>query len=268
MPESNPRRPTLLAADSRCGIADPIQKDFLQRLEHRANRRGPDPRPRAAQRRRASRSRLAPRFAPARRAMASNLRPGRRRATPSRESSDKPGRPVSFLRMLSARRAGRRRVPLRSRRAGIFTSSSAGCRSVELRERPTNSPPKFRGPPLIRISRGPIAIKTTRSIFASDRLSSIGINANGGGTFKRLAPELLLSQTDPYVNCSTWKLPRWFEPRGRPPLSYHSKASRWTSCATSMRVQSAYPGQEFVLDLEQYPEARGWLRSIFRDANR
>ena len=114
----------------------------------------------------------------------------------------------------------------------------------------------------------PDRYKNNTLYLASDRLSSISLNASGGGTFKRLAPELTLSQTEPYVNCSTWKLPRWFEPRGRPPLSYHSKASRWTSCATSMRVQSAYPGQEFVLDLEHYPEARGWLRSIFRDANR
>ncbi|MGA6974063.1 MAG: hypothetical protein WBY93_20725 [Candidatus Binatus sp.] len=114
----------------------------------------------------------------------------------------------------------------------------------------------------------PDRYKNNMVYLASDRLSSIAIKANGGGTFERLAPSLILSKTDPYVNCSTWELPRWFEPRGRPPLSYHSKASRWTICATSMRVQSAYPGQEFVLDLEQYPEARGWLRSIFRDANR
>jgi hypothetical protein len=33
-----------------------------------------------------------------------------------------------------------------------------------------------------------------------------------------------------------------------------------------MRLQSVGRGQEFVLDVEQYPEARGWLRSIFRAA--
>jgi hypothetical protein len=114
----------------------------------------------------------------------------------------------------------------------------------------------------------PDRFKNNTLYFASDRLSSIGIDAAGAGTFARHAPRLTLSQTDPYVNCSTWRLPRLFEPRGRPALSYHSKASRWTSCATSMSVQSAYPGQEFVLDLENYPEARGWLRSIFRDAKR
>ncbi len=114
----------------------------------------------------------------------------------------------------------------------------------------------------------PDRYKNNTLYFASDRLSSIGINTSGAGTFDRLGPELILSQTDPYINCSTWRLPRWFVPCGRAPLSYHSKPARWTDCATSVRVQSAYPGQEFVLDADQYPEAHAWLRSIFRAANR
>jgi len=114
----------------------------------------------------------------------------------------------------------------------------------------------------------PDRYKNNTLYFASDRLSSIRIDASGGGTFDRLEPELILSQTDPYINCSTWRLRRWFDPGERVPLSYHAKASRWTDCATSMRLQSAYPGQEFVLDVGQYPEAHAWLRSIFRAANR
>jgi hypothetical protein len=65
-----------------------------------------------------------------------------------------------------------------------------------------------------------------------------------------------------------WQLPRWFNPVERTPLSYHSKPARWTYCSTSMRLQSVGRGQEFVLDVEQYPEARAWLRSIFRAARR
>ncbi len=114
----------------------------------------------------------------------------------------------------------------------------------------------------------PDRYKNNTLYFASDRLSSIRIDASGGGTFERLAPELILSQTDPYIGCSTWRLPRWFDPAGRAPLSYHGKASRWTDCETSMRLQSVGRGQEFVLDVDQYPEARAWLRSIFRAANR
>ena len=114
----------------------------------------------------------------------------------------------------------------------------------------------------------PERYKNNTLYFASDRLSSVGINASGAGTFERLVPELILSQTDPYLGCSRWRLPRWFAPNGRPALSYHSKEARWTQCADSVRLQSAYPGQEFVLDVDQYPEARAWLRSIFRAATR
>jgi hypothetical protein len=114
----------------------------------------------------------------------------------------------------------------------------------------------------------PERYKNNTLYFASERLSSVRIDASGAGTFDRLAPGLILSQTDPYLQCSQWRLPRWFHPDGRPPLSYHSKAERWTNCATSVRVQSAYPGQEFVLDVDQYPKARAWVRSIFRAANR
>jgi hypothetical protein len=110
----------------------------------------------------------------------------------------------------------------------------------------------------------PDRYKNNTLYFASDHLSSIGVEASGAGTFDRFRPDLVLTQTDPYTNCSTWRLPRWFAPGGRPALSYHSRAARWTDSAKSVRVQSAYPGQEFVLDVDQYSEARAWLRSIFR----
>jgi hypothetical protein len=100
--------------------------------------------------------------------------------------------------------------------------------------------------------------------FASDRLTSLGINASGAGTFDQITPELTLTETG--SNCSVWRLPRWFEPRGRPPLTYHGAPARWTNCGTSMRLRSVGRGQEFVLDVEQYPEARDWLRSIFSAA--
>ena len=70
----------------------------------------------------------------------------------------------------------------------------------------------------------PERYKNNTLYLASDRLSSVGVDASGAGTFERLVPELILSQTDPYVGCSRWRLPRWFAPNGRPALSYHSKA--------------------------------------------
>jgi hypothetical protein len=109
----------------------------------------------------------------------------------------------------------------------------------------------------------PERFKNNTLYFASEQLSSIGVAVNGGGMFERIRPELILTQTDPYVGCSIWSLPRWFAPGRRPALSYHSKAARWTECSTSVRLRSAYPGQEFVLDVEEYPEAREWVRAIF-----
>jgi putative DNA base modification enzyme with NMAD domain len=113
----------------------------------------------------------------------------------------------------------------------------------------------------------PERYKNNTLYFASDRLSSIGgLKTRGAGTFDRIRPKLILTETD--SNCSVWQLPRWFHPNGRPALSYHSKPTRWTDCEDSMRLQSVGRGQEFVLDVDQYPEARAWLRSIFRAANR
>jgi hypothetical protein len=112
----------------------------------------------------------------------------------------------------------------------------------------------------------PDRYKNNTLYFASDRLSSIGLNASGAGTFEQLEPALILTEAD--SNCSVWQLPRWFAPAGRPPLSYHGNRARWTDCGTSMRLQSVGRGQEFVLEVNAYPEARGWLRSIFRAANR
>jgi Nucleotide modification associated domain 3 len=99
--------------------------------------------------------------------------------------------------------------------------------------------------------------------IASERLSSLNLDASGAGIFERLRPELTLTATEPYAGCSTWTLPRWMHPGARTPLSYHSKLTRWIDCETSVRLQSAYPGQEFVLDLEEYPEAYEWLIGIF-----
>jgi len=112
----------------------------------------------------------------------------------------------------------------------------------------------------------PERYKNNTLYFASDRLSAIGLDTSGAGTFDRIRPELILTETD--SNCSVWRLPRWFDPRGRAPLTYNGEPTRWTDCGTSMRLQSVGKGQEFVLDVDQYPEARAWLRSIFRAANR
>jgi hypothetical protein len=111
----------------------------------------------------------------------------------------------------------------------------------------------------------PIEYENNTLYFASDRISSIGVAASGAGTFDRIRPDLILTETG--SSRSVWQLPRWFAPGGRPPLTYHGDLTRWTDCATSVRLQTVAKGQEFVLDVQQYPEARGWLRSIFSAGN-
>ena len=96
---------------------DTREISLVQWLVDRSDRRRPDARPSQARRRRASRSGFAPRRDCARRRMASDLRPGRGRAESSRAPADRLRAICFFLRMLSARRESRRRVPLRPRRA-------------------------------------------------------------------------------------------------------------------------------------------------------
>ena len=52
---------------------------------------------------------------------------------------------------------------------------------------------------------------------------------------------------------------------GRTPLTYHPDATRWQHNDDYACLQSVGRGQEFVLDLEEYPEARGWIAGLVRD---
>ncbi|HYR79676.1 MAG TPA: hypothetical protein VEO55_06695, partial [Candidatus Dormibacteraeota bacterium] len=112
----------------------------------------------------------------------------------------------------------------------------------------------------------PDRYKSNTLYLASERLSSLDPGSPGGGIFEQLRKELILTETDPYSGCATWILPRWIHPRRRTPLSYHSRLNRWTDRESSVRLRSAYPGQEFVLDLDEYPEAYDWLCGIFRQS--
>lgn len=81
-----------------------------------------------------------------------------------------------------------------------------------------------------------------------------------GGPFQRFSRTLQLTAPD---ECrSRWRLPRWFLPATRPPLSYHSNPKRWRSDATGTLLDAVGRGQEFVLDAAAYPEAHGWLDSL------
>ncbi len=85
--------------------------------------------------------------------------------------------------------------------------------------------------------------------------------APGAGVFKRYRPELCLTQDG--SSRSHWQLPLWMHPQGREStLSYHNDLKRWQREDQYTLLKSVARGQEFVLDLEHYPEGISWLRQL------
>ena len=62
---------------------------------------------------------------------------------------------------------------------------------------------------------------------------------------------------------SLWRLPAWFSPFSRPScLSYHRDFSRWTLAPESVQLQTVGKGQEFVLNVDDYPESIHWISGL------
>ena len=89
------------------------------------------------------------------------------------------------------------------------------------------------------------------------------MDAPGCGAFPMVEDRLVL--TRPGGNPSEWRLPRWFYPGPpRKPLAGHS-SRLWTRDEHYSYVQRKGPGQEFVLDLSEYPEALPWVAGSVDD---
>lgn len=105
----------------------------------------------------------------------------------------------------------------------------------------------------------------TNSLYLSaPRLQLPGRKADrpGAGVFPHYHPRLCL--TAPGYSRSFWQLPGWFHPQGRQSaLSYHGRLSRWQRAGDQVILQTVGQGQEFVLDMDHYPEARDWLMEFF-----
>jgi Nucleotide modification associated domain 3 len=104
--------------------------------------------------------------------------------------------------------------------------------------------------------------KRNTIFVANSKLDSLNLAMPGGGAFQHFRPELCLTVDDATRGRSLWKLPGWFLPTGRPALSRHGDRKRWRQRGDSLHLRTVPIGQEFVLDLDFYPEARGWLRSM------
>jgi hypothetical protein len=103
--------------------------------------------------------------------------------------------------------------------------------------------------------------------IASDRLDSLGLDLPGAGGFRRFRPELCLTKLAPYRGRSIWRLPRWMCWHADATLSYHRDRARWRTFRDHVELRTAPIGQEFVLDLDAYPESRAWLKRLFRGSS-
>jgi hypothetical protein len=102
---------------------------------------------------------------------------------------------------------------------------------------------------------------------ARDSLCLPGMTAEPAraGAFARYRDALCL--TAPGHTRTGWRLPRWFFPDdGKPPLTYHGSRDRWTVAEGYTMLRSAPRGQEFVLDVDHYPEAIGWAYDLISGA--
>ena len=71
-----------------------------------------------------------------------------------------------------------------------------------------------------------------------------------------------LALTAPGETASVWRVPPWIHPAaGGVGLTYHPP-SRWLPDG---KVQSAYPGQEFVADVGNRIDSRNWLLALMED---
>ena len=102
--------------------------------------------------------------------------------------------------------------------------------------------------------------------IARAKLNLPGVNLPGGGVFSQFHEGLRLTDPDKKQR-SRWRLPAWFHPANRPSaLSYHGRANRWETAGDVVYLKTVWRGQEFVLNMDHYPEAEGWLRTLFTDS--
>ena len=100
-------------------------------------------------------------------------------------------------------------------------------------------------------------------VARDELISNSTTTRRGYGVFEYLDERLVL--TEPGADPSRWRLPLWFYPEPpKVPLTYHPPRL-WRRDAWHAYVQRRGPGQEFVLDLQHYPEAWSWVSQIVGD---
>jgi hypothetical protein len=86
----------------------------------------------------------------------------------------------------------------------------------------------------------------------------------GAGVFEKYSKRRCLTALD--ESCSVWLLPKWFDPkRCAKPLTYNSNRATWRPTANGFLLRTKSPGQEYVLDTDDYREAEGWAKDIIAE---
>lgn len=103
--------------------------------------------------------------------------------------------------------------------------------------------------------------------LASERLCLPGAGEiPGAGVFTHFHRALQLTAAED-SGCSRWRLPPWFHPDGRASsLTFHHRPSAWSRDDLGTLLQTVGRGQEFVLDVDHYPEAIEWARRLIEGA--
>ena len=98
--------------------------------------------------------------------------------------------------------------------------------------------------------------------LASDKLDAFGIDGYYGfGKFN--ASDKTNLSFDPYKKKSTWKCPKWLNPKhGGSGMTYHKDLKRWSDNS----VDIVGRGQEFITVPKKINECKKWLKNIFKDA--
>jgi hypothetical protein len=109
--------------------------------------------------------------------------------------------------------------------------------------------------------------RTNTLYVASERLSMPGVGTTaipGSGVFDRVDDSRRLTCLQA-TRASQWSLPAGFLPRGRPPLSYHPALDCWGQAGDRTLLRTVARGQEFVLDLDYYPELTEWAVGLIAE---
>lgn len=110
---------------------------------------------------------------------------------------------------------------------------------------------------------------TSNALYvAAKHLTLPGVRSSrvpGAGAFDIASNARCLTAPDA-TRVSDWTLPIGFLPRSRPALTYHADPRRWSRSGGTARLRAVAKGQEFVLDLDQYPALLVWLRRLVGDS--